>query len=193
MDQMDRPVAGPLMDTELHFESDPSEGEAGLTISQGFSTYSRFSSQRIFKEKELRQGMTAEAHGSDNWQQVPLSASGHSSSPYSPVLHAAVAPDGLLHVGMALRSRTGPGPLPGLSLRRVVAIAPLSTTTTTTTSSSATTTSSSITAPSSSTASSRRWSGAKATETVLTATLEVVLSAGERHLHPDPGFWGLLF
>lgn len=33
---------------------------------------------------------------------------------YSPVLHAGVAPDGLLHVGMALRGLAGPGPLPGL-------------------------------------------------------------------------------
>lgn len=35
-------------------------------------------------------------------------------APHSPVLHAGVAPDGLLHVGMALRYLPGPGPLPGL-------------------------------------------------------------------------------
>lgn len=35
-------------------------------------------------------------------------------APHSPVLHAGVAPDGLLHVGMALCYLPGPGPLPGL-------------------------------------------------------------------------------
>lgn len=125
-------------------------------------------------------------------------------APYSPVLHAGVAPDCLLHVGMALRGLARPGTLSGLdwTLGDVVTITSLSTTSsasTTTaaasssTSSSSTTTTSSSTSSYSTTASSRRWSSAKATKSVLTATLEVVLSAGKGHLHPDPGFWGLLF
>lgn len=119
-------------------------------------------------------------------------------APYPPVLHAGVAPNGLLHVGMALRGLTGPGPLPGLdwALGDVVAIASLSTAASTTTSSSSstpTTAATSSTSPYSSTASSRGRGSAKATKSVLAATLEVVLSAGERHLHPDPGFRCHLF
>lgn len=113
-----------------------------------------------------------------------------------------MAPDGLLHVGMALRGLTGPGPLPGLdrALGHVVAITPLSAPSSSATSSSSAAATSSTAAAASSAASpysptapSRRWSGAKATKSVLTATLEVVLGAGERHLHPDPGFRCLLF
>lgn len=125
-----------------------------------------------------------------------------SPHPYSPVLHTGVAPDGLLHVGMALRSLAGPGTLPGLdrALGHVVAITPLSAaSSTSSTTTSATTTTSSTSAatatatPYSSTASSRRRGGAKATKPVLAATLEVVLGAGEGHLHPDPGFRCLLY
>lgn len=113
---------------------------------------------------------------------------------YSPVLHAGVAPNGLLHVGVALRCLAGPGPVPGLNraLGDIVAVASLpaasSTAAASSSSPSATSSSPSLSAaaPNSSTAAPRRRGGAKATQSVLTATLEVVLSAGERHLHPDP-------
>lgn len=116
-------------------------------------------------------------------------------APYSPVLHVGVAPNGLLHVGMSMWSLAGPGALPILhrALGGVVTVSPMSNTTTTSSSAAtsswsttAASTSSSTTATStSSTASSRRWGGAKATESVLAATLQVVLSACEGDLHPD--------
>lgn len=118
----------------------------------------------------------------------PLPLSTEAAAPHSPVLHAGVAPDGLLHVSMALGYLAGPGPLPGLdrTLRDVVAVTSLSAASASTTSSSCTPTTSSS-SPDSAAASTGRWSGAEATKAVLAATLEVVLSAGERHLHPDPG------
>lgn len=103
--------------------------------------------------------------------------------PHSPVLHAGVAPDGLLHVGMALRHMPGPGTLPSLdrTLRDVVAVTSLSAASSATSSCTPAASSDSPAAP------PGRWSGAGATNSVLAATLEVVLGAGERHLHPDPG------
>lgn len=115
-------------------------------------------------------------------------------SPYSPVLHTGVAPDGLLHVSMALWGLAGPGPLPGLdgALGGVVAVTPLSTASSSAASAASSSTtaaaSTATTSPYTPTASSGRWSGAEAAESVLAATLEVVLGAGEGHLHPDPGF-----
>lgn len=111
---------------------------------------------------------------------------------YSPVLHAGVAPDSLLHVGVALRHLAGPGPIPGLNraLGDIVAVASLPAASSTSSpaaaaasssSPSSTSSSSSFSATASytSTAAPRRRSGAKATKSVLAATLEVVLSAGE--------------
>lgn len=99
-----------------------------------------------------------------------------------------MAPDGLLHVGVALWRLAGPVPGLNRALEDIVAVASLpaasstsSTAAATSSSPSATSSSSpfSATAPYSSTAAPRRRGGAKATQSVLTATLEVVLSAGE--------------
>lgn len=136
-------------------------------------------------------GQKAVAEG--NWEPwpPPLLLSTEAPAPHSPVLHAGVAPDGLLHVSMALRYLAGPGPLPGLdrTLRDVVAVISLSAASSSTSTTSSTSSSSSCTPTTSNSAaaSTGRWSGAEATKAVLAATLEVVLSAGERHLHPDPG------
>lgn len=104
----------------------------------------------------------------------------------SPVLHAGVAPDGLLHVGVALWRLAGPGPLPGLNraLGDIVSVASLPATSSTSspaasTPSAASSASSFSAAPYSSAAAPRRRGGAKATKSVLAATLEVVLGAGE--------------
>lgn len=87
---------------------------------------------------------------------------------FSPVLHAAVSPDGLLHVGVALRD--GPGPRQDLrcALGGVVPVAPL-----------AASTSAAATSTATAAATARWWCGTEATQPVLAAALEVVLCTGE--------------
>lgn len=85
----------------------------------------------------------------------------------SPVFHAAVSADGLLHVGVALRNKPGPRHLPdlglGSALRVVVPVVSLAA------------------PPSPSTPTATTWwrGVAEATQPVLTAALKVVFGTGE--------------
>lgn len=95
-----------------------------------------------------------------------------STSPavFSPVLHVAVSPDGLLHVGVALRGKPGPRLLGlGCALGSVVPVAPL-----------AAPHAASTSTPAATAAATARWRcGAEATQSVLAAAFEVVLGTGE--------------
>ncbi len=90
--------------------------------------------------------------------------------PVSPVFHATVSSNSLLHVGVALRQGSGPCHVPCFdrALRGVVAISPLS-------------------APSFSSAVAAPWwrGSSQPAQPVLAAALQIVLGTSEWDLHPD--------